>query len=170
MQLANNKMVQYHHHLVSSVEDTPKQSTLYQHRKALFPRSEHVLHNSMFLCVLPYFAGLFSSFHLVELCPFCWLTPSWGCGWAAGWADPEAAADDSDSLPELALVCALRSWNVKAHKNIKDHHQGLRVYSSHTLGIFQKRPLVPNIIYYTKHFMALVDLQVFQLTPGSIFE
>lgn len=36
LQLANNEMVQYHHHLVASVEGTPKQSTLYQHRKALF--------------------------------------------------------------------------------------------------------------------------------------
>lgn len=99
--------------------------------------------NYMFLsvCVLPYFVGLFSSFPLVALCPFCWLAPSWGCGWAAGWVAPEAAADDSDSLPELALVCALRSSKVKANKNMmwRAHHQDLHAYCyNNFVGVCQK--------------------------------
>lgn len=76
-------------------------------------------HHALGVClVFSYFVGLFSSFRPEALCPFCWSELSWGHGWDAGWVVPEAAADDSDSLPELAQVCGLRWRQVKAHKNM----------------------------------------------------
>lgn len=146
-------MVQYHHHLVTSVDDTWVKLccllTLWLLNIVL----------SVYLCALPYLVGPFSSFRLAALCPFCWLALSWGCGWDV----PEAAAaDDSDFLPELALVCGLRSWKVKAHKNTmqKAHHQDSHVYCYNNFeGVCQKRH-VPNIILYTpfcglRHFTVI---------------